>query len=163
MQTDDFPRFRQVMAGMAKVYERDLDAVLLDGYWLALRDWPLADFERAAAHLIATAEHMPRPAAFTALRKPLTRVNPGDAWARVLDHCRAGAYRDGSGIDQGGAIDRAVAGLGGYQAVAMHDIDKLHFLERRFAERLEDAVETGQAAAVLGQDEPHLRLVAGRE
>ena len=80
MQQSDFQRFRAVMTGMAKVYERELDALLLDAYWVALRDWSLEDFERAAGELMRTNEFMPRPAAFNALRKAATKLLASEAW-----------------------------------------------------------------------------------
>lgn len=139
------------MAAMAELYGRELSGPLLDAYWLSLRDWPLEDFERAAAHLMATEQHMPRPAAFTALRKH-TGLTAGDAWTQVLDHCRFGTYRDGSGLDDGGPIDRAVGSIGGYQAIAMHSTEWMHQIEKRFAERLGEQEQASDSRAALGTD-----------
>lgn len=85
MQQADFTRFRAVMTGMGELYQRELSGPLLDAYWLALRDWPLAEFEAAAAHLMATATFMPRPAEFNALRKA-GRQTAGEAWLAVLEN-----------------------------------------------------------------------------
>ena len=147
MQRSDFPRFRELMAGMAKLYERELDAPVLDAYWLALADWSLEEFERAAAHLMATSAFMPRPAHFTALRKAETPT-AGEAWARVLEHVK-GAYRDGSGIDRGGPIDQAARGLGGYRVIAFYDTAYLGALERRFAEYYATANDITEQRSVL--------------
>jgi hypothetical protein len=131
MQPADFQRFKSVMTGMAKVYERELDGVLLDAYWLTLRGWSLPEFEAAAAHLMSTSEFMPRPAAFHALRQA-ARPTPGEAWARVLRHVRTGAYRQGGLRDD--TVESAVRALGGYRAIAMSHEERLPFLERRFSE-----------------------------
>lgn len=131
MQTDDFPRFHAVMQGMAKLYERDLDRVLLDVYWLALGSWSLAQFEQAAGHLMATSRFMPRPADFTDLRRA-SRPTAGEAFARALKHAASSAYRSGPLGDA--VIDAAVAALGGYGVIAMSDDEGVRFLERRFAE-----------------------------
>lgn len=147
MEQVDFPRFRAVMAGMAKVYEREIDGPLLDAYWLALRDWSLADFEAAAGHLMATSEFMPRPAAFSALRKA-ARPSPVEAWdlARRSLQWTVNGYVEAPGIDP--LVAKALRSIGGANALAMCDEDKLHFLERRFVqvyESLQDSNDTRQA------------------
>lgn len=146
MQQSDFERFRAVMVGMGKVYEREIDGPLLDAYWLALRTWPLKDFEAAAAHLMQVSEFMPRPAAFANLRKSASPTT-GEAWSQVLEHIR-GAYRDGSGIDDG-PIDAAVRALGGYRALAMHNSDFMHVMERRFAEHFAAGSDVTETRAAL--------------
>lgn len=151
MQQADFTRFRAVMTGMGELYQRELSGPLLDAYWLALRDWPLAEFEAAAAHLMATATFMPRPAEFNALRKA-GRQTAGEAWLAVLENVRRSAYRYGDTV--GGAADRAVAALGGYHVVGHCDLDKLGFPERRFAEHydaLQDADDTRTALPHIAQ------------
>ncbi len=156
MQAEDFGRFRSVMAGMAKLYEREIDGPLLDAYWLALRTWSLPDFEAAAGRLMATETFMPRPADFNALRKA-SRPTSGEAWSVVLDHVRSGRYRwsDGGTTFTPNAppppdelTNAAVRALGGYKAIAMIDEDQLPFLERRFAEHytsMQDAAEIRQS------------------
>lgn len=153
MRQADFQRFRAVMTGMAKVYEREIDGALLDAYWLALRDWSLADFEAAAAHLMRTSKFMPRPADFHELREA-GRQTAAEAWLQALRHAASSAYRNGPLGDP--LIDRAVAALGGYRVIAMCEDDKLGFLERRFAEHYEaiqDAEETRRALPGIGNGE----------
>jgi hypothetical protein len=137
MQPADFTRFRNVMFGMGKLYERELDQVVLDTYWLALRDWSLEEFEACAVQLMRSARFMPRPADFNDLRKAALPTK-GEAWARVLQHCKSG-YRDGKGLTP--EIDRAVHALGGYRYLAMAPIDQLQWHEKRFAEHYEDMAE----------------------
>jgi hypothetical protein len=163
MQRTDFERFRAVMTGMAKLYERELDAPLLDAYWLSLRDWDLAQFEAAAAYLMQTCEFMPRPAAFTKLREA-SRPSAGESWARVLEHIK-GAYRDGAGLDDGGPIDRAVQALGGYAAIAFRNIDHLHFVERRFVERYDELCDAAAVSERFAQalDAPLQHFRVGRQ
>lgn len=128
MQPTDFQRFKHVMAGMGRVFGADVDGVILDAYWLALRDWDLAAFEAAAAHLMATSEFMPRPAAFSALRKA-GEETPGEAWARALAYVRGG-YR---GATPGGRVDRVVRAMGGYSVIG-GDIAGTPFREKRFVQ-----------------------------
>jgi hypothetical protein len=146
MKGTDLARFKETMTRLAKVYDRELDAVVLDAYWTALSDWAIEDFETAALHLMRSSVHMPRPADFNALRKA-SRPTAAEAWARVLQHCK-GAYRDGGGLDGGGPIDDAVAGLGGYKAIAHYNIDYLGALQRQFVDRYgeqSDAHETRES------------------
>lgn len=150
MQTNEFERFNAVMNGMAKLYEREIDQPLLDAYWLALRDWPLEQFEQAAGHLMAHNKFMPRPAEFNELRKA-SKQTAGEAWAKVLQFARTGYthWTDG-GVTRtkaeppdDPAIQRAVAAIGGYHAIAMSETSKTPFLERRFCENY-DAMETAE-------------------
>jgi hypothetical protein len=148
VQQADFQRFHAVMHGMAKVYEREIDQLLLDAYWLALRDWTFPEFEQAAGQLMRSSRFMPRPADFNALRQA-ARPTVGEAWARVLAHA-SGGYRDGSGLDP--VIDRAVKTLGGYRAIAMTQTDQLHWVEKRFAQHYGDMLEASETRAALGFD-----------
>jgi hypothetical protein len=155
MQRDDFQRFRAVMTGMAKVYERELDGLLLDAYWLALGSWSLEDFESGAAHLMRTSKFMPRPADFNELRKA-SLPTAGEAWAAVLEHLKAGTreWTDGGRTWDGGPtitaeIDKSVAVLGGYRALAMMPTKELPWMERRFAEHYGDLTEAAQRREVI--------------
>lgn len=161
MDGSDFGRFRAVMTGLAKVYDREIDGPLLDAYWLALRDWSLDDFERAAGHLLATSPFMPRPAAFRALRDA-GRLTAGEAFAIALKHA-AGGYRYGSTIPP---VERAVAALGGWAVLARATEDSVPFLERRFAEHyaeLEDRVEAREAVPQITGPTSARYAVAGPE
>lgn len=147
MIAEDFTRFRAVLTGMAKLYEREVDGPLLDAYWLALRDWHLGEFEQAAGHLIAHSRFMPRPADFTELRKA-SRMTAGEAWATALQHAR-GAWRAGPSVPE---VERAVQAIGGWIVIAHSKTESLQFLERRFADaftELEARVETREALPQL--------------
>jgi len=145
----DGNRFRSLLAGMGRMFGQDLDGVVLDAYWLALRDWSFEAFEAACGQLTRTSKFMPRPADFVALAKA-HETTPSEAWDAVLQHCK-GAYRDGSGIDDGGPVDQAVAGLGGYRAVAFYNIEFLPVLARQFAERYDESRDVSATRAALPQ------------
>ncbi len=131
MQAADYPRFQAVMTGMAELYQRELSGPLLDAYWLALSSWGLSEFEAAAAELMKTCEFMPKPVAFNTLRKA-GRATAGEAWAEVLECARRGLE-----LPDDPLLRRAVHAIGGIRAVAMSDVDKTHFLEKRFCEHFE--------------------------
>lgn len=149
MTPEDRKSFLEVVLGFAELKGKELSGPSLELYWRAMRDWTLGDFRAAAEHLLRTCEFMPVPADFERLRKS-GAATPGEAWVAVLDHC-AGAYRYGEGIDNGGPIDQAVAVLGGYRAVALHNRNFLHVLERRFAEHYTSGVEVAAVRAAIPQ------------
>ena len=136
MTADDYERFRNVITGMARMFEREVDAQLLDLYWLALRSWPLDEFENTAAHLLGTCRFMPRPVDFNECRQAQLPT-AGEAWAQVLDCVKRSDYR--RGITPGGAIDAAVQAVGGFAVIGFTDEEKLGFVERRFSEAYKDA------------------------
>jgi hypothetical protein len=140
MQPTDGKKFRDLISGMSRMYGQEPDALVLDAYWLALRDWEFEAVQTAAAHLMQTSKFMPRPAEFTELRKA-GRPTVGEAWERARKACGS-AIQCGQITHNGTCgdelIDRAVRAIGGYGAIAMCDRDKLAFLERRFAEHYAD-------------------------
>ena len=90
------------------------------------------------------------PKDFENLRKA-GRATAGEAWATAVAAC--GSCHSAQGFTSGGTsgdpfIDRVVRAIGGYRAIAQCDTEKLHFLERRFAEHFEsmqDAEDTREA------------------
>jgi hypothetical protein len=129
--------------GFAELKGKQLSAPALEIYWRSLQHWPLEDFRAAAEQLLRTCEFMPLPKDFEDLRKA-GRPTVGEAWASVLAWVRSGNYNSRlpllNGDDRGRPdrlAERAVRAIGGYQAIAMSETDKTHFLERRFAEHYE--------------------------
>lgn len=155
MKPQDFESFSQVVAGFAELRGKQLSPAAIKLYWASMQHWSIEDFIRAAEHLILSCQFMPTPKDFEDLRKA-SGTTPGEAWALVLEHCK-GAYRSGKGIDDGGPIDTAVRGLGGYKAIALYDSDYLGALERRFAERLAETQDALEIRAAL----PNLPLTSG--
>lgn len=140
MQPTEGPRFRDVIRGLCKVFGAEADAVLLDAYWLALREWPLGEFETAAAHLLRTCKFMPRPADFTGLQR-LAELGPHEAWQEAMARC--GGWRDGSAGRIGDRVDRAVQCVASYRMLAMADIEEeLPHIQRRFLEAYEQLSES---------------------
>lgn len=159
MQATEGKRFRDLLRGMARAFGSDIDAVTLDVYWLALSDWTLDEFEAAAGHLLRNSKFMPRPAEFNALKKA-GKYTAAEAWDAVLQHCK-GAYRDGLGLDNGGPVDLAVRGIGGYRAIAMHNLDYLPILQRQFADRfaeLDDVMAIRQSVPQLVDQDTRARI-----
>jgi hypothetical protein len=148
MQPTEFQRFKSIMAGMGRMFGTDMDGVILDAYWLALKSWPIDEFEAAAGHLMATAEFMPKPAAFTNLRKA-GQPTPAEAFAKARQILRTLNPREFIGHNSGDAkLDLALRSVGGYEALGMCTTENIGYFERRFAEAYEgisDAEATRQA------------------
>lgn len=144
MRQDDFAAFRALMAGMAKVYEREIDSVLLDAYWLALSDWEIGEFAQAAGELMRTSEFMPRPAAFNELRKRARHKSADEAWFT-------------RGISDDPRANRAmkIATQGRY--VGHIPTDELPWVQKRFKEAYEELADIEEARAAIGTT-PHERI-----
>lgn len=113
-------------------------------WWNLMRsNWTLEAFQQACQHLARTVEFMPNPFHFEQLRKA-QRAMPGEAWASALDCGRNGRTTSGDPL-----TDAAVRAIGGYRAIGMSDVDKTHFLERRFCEHYESMGEAGQTREQL--------------
>jgi hypothetical protein len=137
MQANDRNRFFAVMNGMAKVYERELDPLVLDAYWVALRDWSLEEFESAAGHLMRSSEFMPRPAQFHALKQAATTKDAHSAW-----------FTKGKSDDPLANKAMHIAAQGRY--VGHIALDELPFVQRRFIAAYEDLQESEGARQALG-------------
>lgn len=169
MQPTDRQQFMKVLNGMAAIKKMVLISESLDLWWACMVAWSIDDFKAAAAHLLTKCEFMPTPKDFEDLRKA-GRPSAGEAWAKVLEHVRRGWYR----YTDGGVghydrevppndplIDSAVAAIGGYRAIAIHQESTLHFLERRFAEHydsIQDSQEVREALPQIAQKPDWLQL-----
>lgn len=129
MTPDDRKLFAAILTGFAELKGKQLSHAALDLYWNAMQGWNIGDFRTAANHLIRTCEFMPTPKDFEDLRRA-AKQTAAEAWAQVLANVKGSQYRNG--VTVGGIADDAVRAIGGYQAVGMCDIEKLHFLEKQF-------------------------------
>ena len=160
MQATDFERFRVLMLGMGELYGKEISGPLLDAYWVALRGWEIKDFEAGCAHLMGTATFMPRPADFTALRKA-GRETAGEVFAGIRQYLR---YTPNGYLLQPGtprAIANSILAMGGPNAYAMCDEEKLPFLERRFCEHYEqirESEDTREAVPQIAYGDESLQL-----
>jgi hypothetical protein len=156
---EDRKRFLEVVVGFAELKGKQLSAPALELYWRSLQHWPLGDFLQAAEHLIRTCEFMPLPKDFEDLRRA-GRPTAGEAWTRAVASCGScreisramGAHYGNGGTCGDPFIDRVVRAIGGYKTIAMCDSEKLHFLERRFAEHF----ETMQSVADVREEVPQI-------
>lgn len=135
MEPTDGQRFRDLLRGMGRMYGQEPDGLVLDAYWIALRDWDFEEFQVAAAHLMATAKFMPRPADFSALRKA-GELTPSEAWTEALSGCVE--WRNPQYLPKG-RIARAAAAVGGFERIAMADLERdMPHIQRRFLKAYEE-------------------------
>lgn len=144
MQVTDFERFRVLMIGMGELYGKEISGPLLDAYWVALRSWEIKPFEEACAHLMANATFMPRPADFTALTKA-GRETAGEVFAGLRQWLKYTPHGYQLDAETPRKIASAFAAMGGAQAYAMCDEEKLPYLEKRFCEHFDQISEVEDA------------------
>jgi hypothetical protein len=154
MTPADKTKFITQVAGLAVIKPgKELTKAAYEIWWQAMQDWTLEEFTAAAAHLARSVEFMPSPYHFEQLRKA-GRAIPAEAWERARAACGS-AIQCGQVTHNGSCgdelIDRAVRGIGGYGVIAMCESDKLHFLERRFAEHYETLQEAEDVRKALPQ------------
>ena len=145
MEISEKSEMARILVGLAQIKPNGkITAESLDLWWMAMQDWPLDEFRHAAAHLARTVEFFPSPFHFEQLRKA-TGMSPSEAWAVALTHA-AGAYRAGPSVPE---VERAVAAMGGWRAIAMASTDSLAFVEKRFLEAFKESAERTESREAL--------------
>ena len=158
MTPKDKPKFVAAIEGMAALKPgARLTPESFELFWAAMApDWSLEEFKAAAAHLVRSVEFMPNPYHFAELRKA-ARPTAAEEWANVLDLARGREARALSPV-----AERALAAIGGIEAVRMSETTKTPFLERRFCEHyaeLRDVAEVRTALPEIAGKHGPLMLV----
>lgn len=165
MQSTDRIEFGKVLNGMAAMRKTTLIPEALELWWACMSDWTIGDFKTAAIRVLKTTTFMPTPKDFEDLRNA-GRQTAGEAFAKAVQtskSCSQGGYMTDNVTSADPQIDRAVRALGGYRCIAMCEVDKLHFLERRFTEHYEAIQDAGDVREWLHlpRDRPHEPTAAG--
>jgi hypothetical protein len=153
MKLENRKKFLEIVVGFAELKGKVLSAPALELFWNSMQAWTIEEFQSAANHLITTCEFMPTPKDFEDLRRA-GRPTAGEAWIEARNTIRVAGWAqiESSSFSCGDElIDRAVRAIGGYRAIAMCDSDKLHFLERRFAEHFEQMQDAGDTRDAVPQ------------
>ena len=148
MNAGDRKKFIEVVVGFCELKSKQLSAPALELYWRSLQHWTLGDFLAAAEQLVRTSEFMPTPKDFEDLRKA-SRSTSGEAWVLACETARNWRELRPNVSSGDPFVDRVARAVGGYRAIAMHDSEKLHFLEKRFAEHFEAMQEVGDTRDAL--------------
>lgn len=150
MRPDDRKAFLEIVIGFAELKGKQLSAPALELFWNAMQHWSIEDFRAAANHLVGTCQFMPTPKDFEDLRRA-QRPSADEAWlkARKSLQWTVNGYVERPGIDP--LVAKALRSIGGANALAMCDEDKLHFLERRFVQVYESLQDSNDTRAALPQ------------
>lgn len=148
MRPTDRTAFLEVVIGFAELKGKALSAPALELYWNAMQAWTIEDFRAAAQHLVRTCEFMPTPKDFEDLKRA-GQPTPAEAWEKARAACQwtVNGYVEKPGTDP--LVSKALRSIGGANALAMCDEDKLHFLERRFAQVYESLADSNAIREAL--------------
>lgn len=132
MRPEDDLEFGRVLNGLAVVKTgAKLTKEALAIWFNAFQSWSIEDFTAAASHFVKAVQWMPNPYHFEQLRRA-GEPTSGEAWTTAVENCLS--WRTGNSA-AGELIDRVVAMVGGYRAIALADQETaLPHIERRFKE-----------------------------
>jgi hypothetical protein len=151
MTPSDFDGFCDIVVAFAELKGKSLSQPALKLYWAAMQSWTLEEFQAAAAHLVTTCQFMPNPADFENLRKA-GRQTAAEAWAEVLHFARYEYSPNRVRTKRfSPEVERALQSIGGISAIAMSEVDKTHFLEKRFHDNFEVMRESSDTRDAVPQ------------
>jgi hypothetical protein len=154
MVETDLPEFLKVMNGMASIKKSPLTDEGLELWWDMMReDWTIDDFKVAARRLLKTKQFMPQPSDFHELLNA-AKDTAGEAFAWLNQWLVYSPNGYTLNPDCPRRIATSIAAMGGVNAYAMCDSEKLHFLEKRFCEHYDqigDAMETRAAIPAIAE------------
>jgi hypothetical protein len=150
MKPSDRKPFLEIVIGFAELKGKTLSAPALELYWNAMQTWELSDFQIAANRLLLTCPFMPTPKDFEDLRKA-GRETAGEVFAEIRQWLRYSPNGYTLQPDTPRNIETAIRAMGGPNAYANCQVNKLPFLERRFCEHLETLQDVTGTRAALPQ------------
>ncbi len=152
MTPEDYESFCGILLGFAEPRRIPLSSTTFELYWGALADWTIEDFRAASNVLFKRCDWMPTPKDFEDLRRSATERAGVEAWevARRAARSAIALGRVREDVTSGDAlVDRAVATIGGYGAIALCETAWLHALERRFLQAYVEVREVAEIRAAL--------------
>ena len=152
MTPEDYESFCGILLGFAEPRRIALSSTTFELYWAALTEWTIEDVRSAANILFKQCDWMPTPKDFEDLRRSATERAGVDAWemARRAARSAIALGRVREDVTSGDAlVDRAVATIGGYGAIALCETAWLHALERRFLQAYVEVREVAEIRAAL--------------
>lgn len=150
MKPTDRKAFLEIIIGFAELKGKALSAPALELYWNAMQHWDLADFQAGANELLRTCEFMPMPKDFEDLRKA-GRETAGEVFAGLRQWLKYTPHGYQLAPETPRKIANAFSAMGGAQAYAMCDEEKLPYLEKRFCEHFDQISEVEDARVNVPQ------------
>lgn len=146
MQSNEFERFKQVLAKTFAVYEKTLTDVLLEVWWESLRAYELQEVTRAlSAHLRNpdNGQFLPKPADVIRALRGTSANTAQSAWTKVDGAIRkVGSYRSVAFDDP--IIHRVIQDMGGWIKLNKITNEELPFVQREFENRYRGFSVTGE-------------------
>lgn len=141
MNATDKQNFVAVLVGLSAIKPgKGLTPEAIEVWWMAMRDWDLADFRDAAALLTKTCQFMPSPYDFEQIRKA-GELTAGEAWELALS---------GALLEPGSRTERAARICGGQTHIRHADIERdLPHIQRRFMEIYDELIDVDSARQAL--------------
>lgn len=133
------------MAAMKKI---PLTPESIDLWWACMSDWEIDNFKDAAIRLLKTCQFMPQPSDFQELLKA-DEPTSGEAFAIARTWLVYSPYGYTVHPDTPPNIAAAIHAIGGADAIAICEMSKLHFVERRFCEHYEQITEAEETRHAL--------------
>jgi len=140
MEASDRNEFSTVMRLLAATYDKEATMDVIEAYWGALKDLPLADIQHASQTARMRMEWMPRPAH---LRKLAGDVEPDHraaiAWQAVRQALsQQGTYTSVNFDDP--VINATIRNMGGWTALGQKDEKEFEVWGRKEFERVYQAI-----------------------
>lgn len=137
MQTDDFQKFHDGIAGVMGFYGKSVSRFALDVWWTALKKYDLAAIVDAFNRHLAnpdTGQFAPKPADIIRMLQGSTQDAALRAWAKVDQAVRrVGTYCDVVFDDP--LIHRVILDMGGWISLGTKREDEWPFVAREFENR----------------------------
>ena len=137
MQTDEFPRFRDGIAGVMGFYGKNVSTFALDVWWTALKRYNLAAIVDAFNRHLANpdaGQFAPKPADIIRMLQGSTQDAALRAWAKVDQAVReVGTYCDV--VFDDALIHRVIQDMGGWITLGTRTEDEWPFVAKEFENR----------------------------
>jgi hypothetical protein len=137
MQTDDFHKFREGIAGVMGFYGKNVSTFALDVWWTALKKYDLAAIVDAFNRHLANpdaGQFAPKPADIIRMLQGSTQDAALRAWAKVDQAVRrVGTYCDV--VFDDALIHRVIQDMGGWMALGTKAEDEWPFVAKEFENR----------------------------
>lgn len=146
MQSNEFERFKLVLAKTFALYDKPLTDVLLEVWWESLRAYELQEVTRALSAHIRNPDNgqfLPKPADVIRALRGTSANTAQSAWTKVEGAIRKiGPYRSVAFDDP--VIHRVIQDMGGWIKINKITNEELPFVQREFENRYRGFSATGE-------------------
>lgn len=160
MQRDEHDDFAVLIEALAATFRVEVTEALLEGYWMALDDLPLAAVRNAACKAMRQCQHMPRGVELRQLAGEVSaETRAVKAWGQVMQKIAGSGSWMSPGFSDP-TITAAIRNLGGWQHLCSLPKDELEKWTRKDFERIypalaESGVTEDQTRPLIGAHEQH--------